>query len=107
MAIKNPAHPGRVVKEEIDFLNLTVAKAAEALGVTRSQLHRVVSGKSSLSAEMALRLECVIGSTADHWLRMQAAYDAAKIRGRAKEITKGLKRVPAPKEAAQEQPSLV
>ena len=52
-------------------------------------------------AEVALRLECVIGSTADHWLRMQAAYDAAEVRGSAKEITKGLKRAPAPKEPAQ------
>ena len=100
MAIKNPAHPGRVVKEEIEYLNLTVAQAAEALGVTRSQVHRVVSGRSRVSAEMALRLETVIGSTADHWLRMQAAYDAAEVRGRAKEITKGLKRAPAPKEPA-------
>lgn len=106
MALKNPAHPGRVVREEIGFLNLTVAQAAKALGVTRSQLHRVVSGRSSVSAEMALRLECVIGSTADHWLRMQAAYDAAEVRGRATEITKGLKRVPAPKKSAPEQPSL-
>ena len=106
MAMKNPAHPGRVVKEEIQFLNLSVAQAAVALGVTRSQLHRVVSGRSNVSAEMALRLECVIGSTADHWLRMQAAYDAAEVRGRATEITKGLKRVSAPRESASEQPPL-
>jgi addiction module HigA family antidote len=105
MALKNPSHPGRVVREEIEFLNLTVAQAAKALGVTRSQLHRVVSGSSSVSAEMALRLECVIGSTADHWLRMQAAYDAVEIRSRATEITKGLKRVSAPTEATPEQPS--
>lgn len=107
MAMKNPAHPGRIVKEEIEFLNLTVTKAATALGVTRSQLHRVVSGRSSLSAEMALRLEFVIGSTADHWLRLQAAYDAAEVRQRASEITKGLKRATAPKEPVPEQPTLV
>ena len=106
MTVKDPAHPGRMVKAEIEYLNLSVAQAAEALGVTRSQLHRVVSGRSSLSAEMALRLEAVIGSTADHWLRMQAAYDAAEVRGRAGEITKGLKRVPKPKEPASGQPSL-
>ncbi|MHA1565508.1 MAG: HigA family addiction module antitoxin [Alphaproteobacteria bacterium] len=94
--MKNPVHPGKIVKDEIDFLDLSVAGAAKALGVTRSQLHRVISGSSSVSAEMALRLEFVIGSTADHWLRMQAAYDAAQVRGRASEITKGLKRMAAP-----------
>ncbi len=100
MVMKNPVHPGRVVKEEIVFLDLSVAQAAKALGVTRSQLHRVVSGESRVSPEMALRLECVIGSTADHWLRMQAAYDAAEIRGRASDITSGLKRAAPPKEPA-------
>jgi len=107
MAMKNPAHPGRIVKEEIEFFGLSVAQAATALGVTRSQLHRVVSGRSSVSAEMALRLEFVIGSTADHWLRMQAAFDAAEVRERASEITKGLKRLPTPKEPVPEQSTLV
>lgn len=94
MAMKNPAHPGRIVRGAIDEFGLSIAQAASALGVTRSQLNRVVNGTSSISAEMALRLEVVIGSTADHWLRMQAAYDAAQVRTRATEITKGLKRIP-------------
>jgi plasmid maintenance system antidote protein VapI len=42
---------------------------------------------------MALRLEAVFGSTADNWLRMQAAYDASQVRLREQEITKGLKRL--------------
>jgi len=37
----------------------------------------------------------VIGSTAEQWLQMQAAYDAAQVRSRAGEITKGLKRITA------------
>ena len=41
-----------------------------------------------------MRLETVIGSTADHWPLMQAAYDAAEVRSRVSEITKGLMRVP-------------
>jgi plasmid maintenance system antidote protein VapI len=51
-------------------------------------------------------LETVIGSTADHWLLMQAAYDAAEVRSRVSEITKGLMRAPIPKEPASGQPSL-
>lgn len=96
MAMKTPPHPGRHVKGAIEELNLSVAQAAEALGVTRSSLNRVVNGTSSISPEMALRLEVVIGSTADAWLRLQAAYDAAHVRERAEQITKGLKRIPAP-----------
>ncbi len=96
MPMKNPPHPGLSLKDDFDELGLSVAKAAEALGISRNQLHRVVAGRSGISAELALRLEIVIGSTADAWLRRQAAYDAAQVRQRADEIGKGLKRVPVP-----------
>lgn len=96
MAMKTPPHPGRHVKGTMEELGLSVAKAAEALGVTRSALNRVVNGTSGISPEMALRLEIVIGSTAEAWLRLQAAYDAAQIRERAGEIGKDLKRISAP-----------
>lgn len=96
--MKNPPHPGRLLRDDIDALSLSVVRAARALGVTRSQLHRVLSGESAISPEMALRLEVVIGGSADHWLRMQAAYDAARVRQRAGEITRGLKRIAAPAE---------
>lgn len=96
MPMKNPAHPGRIVKSAIEELNLSVAQAAEALEVSRNQLHRVVNCKSGISAEMAVRLEAVIGSTADAWVRMQAAYDLAQIRNSANNPAKGLKRLVSP-----------
>jgi len=96
MPMKNPPHPGRGLKADIQELNLSTIQAAEALGVSRSQLHRVLAGESAISPELALRLETVIGGTAEAWLRMQAAYDAAQVRARAAEITRGLKRIAVP-----------
>ena len=96
MPMKNPPHPGLHVRDEIDVLGLSVSKAADALGITRSQLHRVLAGKSAISAEMALRLETVIGSTADMWLRLQAAYDVAQARMRVDTIIHGLSRLAVP-----------
>ncbi|MDE0524467.1 MAG: HigA family addiction module antitoxin [Boseongicola sp.] len=90
--MKNPPHPGEGLKDDLEALELTTAQAAEALGVTRQQVHRVLTGRSSISPEMALRLETVIGSTADHWLRLQAAHDLAKVRQRTPQITMGLRR---------------
>lgn len=80
MLMKNPPHPGLLVQTALDELGVSTAAAARALGVTRQQLHNVVSGRSAVSPEMALRLEHGLGSTADTWLRMQAAYDLAQIR---------------------------
>lgn len=107
MPMKNPPHPGRLIKSSIEELDLSTAQAAKALGVSRNQLHRVVAGNSAVSPEMALRLEVVIGSTADAWIRLQAAFDTAQVRARAGEITKGLKRIPVPSAPKPEQPSLV
>ncbi len=78
--MKTPAHPGRLIKNEIDDMGLSVAAAAEGLGVTRQQLYNVINGKSAVTPEMAIRLEKGIGSTADTWLRMQNAFDLAQVR---------------------------
>jgi addiction module HigA family antidote len=87
MPMKNPGHPGRQVKEELDFLNISVADAAEGLGVTRQQLYNVISGRSIITPDMAVRLEKGIGGTAEGWLKLQAAYDLAQARTRAEQIT--------------------
>ncbi len=86
MPMKSPPHPGRLVKDEIEELGLSVAQAARGLGVTRQQLYRVIKGECAISPEMALRLEKGIGSTAAAWLRMQMNYDLARLRERAATI---------------------
>ncbi len=94
MAMHSPSRPGDMVGNMIRELDLTVTAAARHLGVTRQALNNLINNaNTSLSPEMALRLETVFGSSADNWLRMQAAWDAAQIRKREGEITKGLKRL--------------
>ncbi len=87
MSMKQPVHPGRLVKSELEDLGLSVAEAAKSLGVSRQQLHNVIAGRSAVSPEMAVRLEAGIGSTADTWLRLQAAFDLARFRATAAAIT--------------------
>jgi len=87
----NPPHPGGVVKESMERLNLGVRGLAKALGVSPATVQRLVSCKSAISPEMAIRLETVIGSTADTWIAMQNAYDLWQIR--SKVDVSGLKRV--------------
>ena len=86
MPMKNPPHPGRSIKDDIEALGLSVAEAAKGLGVTRQQLYRVINGESAITPEMAFRLEKAVGGTADTWLRMQANHDLAQVRKRAASI---------------------
>ena len=86
MPMKNPPHPGRGLRDDIATLGLTIAEAAQGLGVSGGQLEAVINGVESITPEMAVRLEKAIGSTADSWLRMQTAYDLAQVHAREGEI---------------------
>ena len=94
MAMKNPVHPGAIVREDcLKELGLSVSEAARKLGVGRQALSNVVNEKASVSIEMAYRLSKAFGSTPEHWLRMQLAYDLAQSRGLEQRIT--IKRIHA------------
>ena len=80
MPMKNPPHPGGIVKDCLEDLGLSVTDAAGILDVTRPTLSRVINGRSALSPEMALRLALAFGSTPEMWLRLQTAYDLAEAR---------------------------
>jgi addiction module HigA family antidote len=85
--MKNPPHPGEVIREEVlRPFGLSITTAAEVLGVRRATLSDLTNGKTAVSAEMALRLEKAFGVSMDLLLRMQAGYDAAQVRRRAAEI---------------------
>ena len=87
MPMKNPPHPGGIVKDCIADLGLSVTDAAKVLDVARPTLSRVINGKSAISPEMAIRLSIAFGSTAEMWLRMQTAYDLAQARAQADAIS--------------------
>ena len=81
MPMKNPVHPGRIVRHDcLEPLGLSVTAGAKILGVTRQTLNKIVNGKSGISPKMAIRLTKAFGSTEETWLRMQLAYDLAAAR---------------------------
>ena len=82
-----PSHPGVFVRIEVlEELGLTVTQAAEVLGVRRATLSDLLNGNAALSPEMALRIEKAFDVSMDMLLRMQAWYDASRMRARAEEI---------------------
>ena len=87
MPMKNPPHPGHSIKDAcLDPLGLSVTEGAKILGVARHTLSRVINGQAGISAEMAIRLEKAGWSNADHWMRMQGAFDLAQARRHERDI---------------------
>ena len=87
MPMKNPPHPGELVREEcLAPLGLTVTAGAAALGVSRKVLSDIVNGRAGISALMAILLSKAFGGTPEGWVGMQAAYDLAQARLRAGDL---------------------
>ena len=81
MAMHNPPHPGEFIRSVyLEPFELSARALAEKLAVSPSTLNRVITGKSGVSPEMALRLSKSLGRSPESWLAMQDAYDLWQVR---------------------------
>lgn len=77
MAKRIPTHPGAILREDVlpSLKSMSVSSFARNLGVSRHTLHALLSERSGVSAEMALRLGTLLGNGAQLWLDMQTKFD--------------------------------
>jgi len=76
MSMHNPPHPGEFITAVyLEPNHLSGRELAAKLGVAASTLHRVLTGASSISPEMALRLAKALGRSPESWLAMQHNHD--------------------------------
>lgn len=69
MPMLNPSHPGPMIRDSMEAVGWTVTECAKHLGVARESLSRVLNGNAAVSPRLALALERVGWSNAEHWLR--------------------------------------
>ncbi|MGA9781061.1 MAG: HigA family addiction module antitoxin [Terracidiphilus sp.] len=69
----DPPHPGELIRECIGTMQ--VGEAARRLKVARSTLSRLLNGRASITAQMALRLSDAFGNEPYSWLGLQQQYD--------------------------------
>ncbi len=62
---------------ELEARQIKKADFAVQLGIKPSQLSELLHKKRHVSAQMALRLEALLGIDAEFWMRVQTAYDIA------------------------------
>jgi len=71
-----PLHPGEVLREEfMEPLGLSAIAIARAIHVPRTRIERIANEHTGVSADTALRLSKLFGTTPDFWLSLQSRYD--------------------------------
>ena len=72
----NPFHPGEILQEEfLQPSGITQTAFAGQLGWTRARLNELIKGKRGITAESALDLAEVLGTSAKLWMNLQATWD--------------------------------
>ncbi len=99
MGQHNPPHPGEMLAGLwMEPLDLSVTAVAEALGVSRKTVSKIVNGGGAVTPEMALRLELAFGASAESWLGHQAAFDLWQIQQQRRQLAREVQ--PLGREAA-------
>lgn len=70
-----PVHPGEVLQEILEELDISAYALAKSIGKAPIQVSRILSGKSAISATMARLIGAALGTTAQYWVNLQAHYD--------------------------------
>jgi addiction module HigA family antidote len=83
-------HPGEMIKDELKERNMTQKQLAAESGIKASVLSETINGKRSVSLNVAVALEKVLGVPADVWMNMQTQYniDSANIATRGNKSEK-------------------
>ncbi len=70
-------------------LRLSEKNLSEALGVDVERINRIVTGRSKITADIALRMARYFGTTPQLWMNLQSKYDLEVAQDKkAKEIEK-------------------
>ena len=80
---RKPIHPGEILRDELDGLNISAAELARAISVPANRISQILTGRRNISADTALRLGKLFGTGPQFWLNLQTAYelDLAKAGG--------------------------
>ena len=76
---RKPTTPGEILAEEfLKPMGLTQNNLAKHIGCDVKVINRIINGRTTVTAEMALKLGAAFGNTPDFWLNAQKAVDLHK-----------------------------
>jgi addiction module HigA family antidote len=70
-----PVHPGEILREELESLEISANAFATALDVPGNRITAILNGQRGITADTALRLSRYLGTTPEFWLNLQKTYE--------------------------------
>jgi addiction module HigA family antidote len=70
-----PVHPGEVISDVLEDLEMTQTKFAEILGVSRRSVNQIILGQRPITVDMAIRIGKALGNGPQLWLNLQQKVD--------------------------------
>jgi antitoxin HigA-1 len=90
---RKPTTPGEILREEfLEPLGMTQKRLATHIGCDVKVVNRIVNARTSVTAEMALKLGATFGTTADFWLNAQRAIDLHRAASRLRSLPRPFRR---------------
>lgn len=72
---RTPIHPGEILADELDEIDLKSSHLAKAIGVEANRISQIINGKRAITADTSLRLGKYFGQSEDFWLDLQKQYE--------------------------------
>ena len=88
---RTPIHPGEILADEMEELELSAEQLADILEVPPNRLYQILAGKRNITADTALRLSRYFGTSAHFWMNLQTAYELDLAQ---QDIGKQIQRIP-------------
>ena len=73
--MREPIHPGEILRDDLDALNMSAAELARQLNVPANRITQILNGQRSITGDTALRLGHFFGTSAQFWLNLKVLYE--------------------------------
>ena len=70
-----PVHPGEILAEEMQEMDMSANALAKALGVPANRITAILNERRGVTADTALRLSRYLGTTPEFWLNLQKTFE--------------------------------
>ena len=72
---KDPIHPGEILADELEEIDLTLSQFAQRIYISENELEQILQGKGNITGDVALKLGRFFNTGEELWMNLQKAYE--------------------------------